>query len=297
MNKCKKVNGFTLIEIMVATIIMVILAGLLIQITSQVLDFWSRSTGKLSSGSEATMAIEIIANDLESSVFRNDGQEWFRAENVYLDKPFNSGTVALRFFTVIKNKMLNSDGSVIPGDISAVAYNLEYANPIDGTSEGQKNFVLYRLQVDPLSTYNNLLGLESRLSLPDKDSTSWGKDNPIKGVNGENYLASNIIDFSIKFYVEDDGNRNTTTEYFEKSPNNPRYSLIYGGKNATVGPQAKVAHYKKPLSHADIKLTILSDEGVEMMRNIEKNAKTPEEVILQHGEVYIRRVSFKTKPF
>ena len=31
-----------------------------------------------------------------------------------------------------------------------------------------------------------------------------------------------------------------------------------------------------------------------MMRNIEKNAKTPEEVILQHGEVYIRRVSFKT---
>ena len=41
-------KAFTLIEIMVATVIMVILVGLVIQITSEVLKVWNRSSGKLS---------------------------------------------------------------------------------------------------------------------------------------------------------------------------------------------------------------------------------------------------------
>ena len=40
-------RAFTLIEIMVATVIMVVLVGLVIQITSEVLKVWTRSSGKL----------------------------------------------------------------------------------------------------------------------------------------------------------------------------------------------------------------------------------------------------------
>ena len=37
-----------------------------------------------------------------------------------------------------------------------------------------------------------------------------------KGENGNNYLAMNIVNFEIDFYVEDDGNPATPTLYFEQ---------------------------------------------------------------------------------
>ena len=78
-----KSKGYTLIEILVTTTIMVLLAGLAIQITGQIVNIWGRSSAKLSTLVEARIAMDIIANDLEGLVLRNDGYEWFRAENVF----------------------------------------------------------------------------------------------------------------------------------------------------------------------------------------------------------------------
>lgn len=73
--------------------------------------------------------------------------------------------------------------------------------------------------------------------------------------------------------------------------------MIYGGKAATIGPQAKLEHYQRALAYADIKLSVLSDEGAEIMRNVEQRSMTSEEVIRLHGEEFIRRVHFPVKPF
>ena len=292
-----KSKGYTLIEILVTTTIMVILAGLVIQITGEVVKTWSRSSGKLSAAAEARLAMDVIANDLEGLVLRNDGYEWFRAENELLKKPAKSQSVALRFFSVIKDKPTNSQGMTIPGDISAVAYNLQYVNPIDGTNRGKKSYVLYRMEVDPETTYKSLLAPSNRETLPDYKSLTWGKGNFIIGRNGDNYLAMNIVKIEIDFHVEDDGKSATPTLYFEKSSRNPRKSVIYGGRNATIGPQAKLEHYQRALAYADIKLTVLSDEGAEIMRNIDQRSETPEDVIRLHGEEFIRRVHFPVKPF
>ena len=241
--------------------------------------------------------MDVIANDLEGLILRNDGYEWFRAENNLLKEPAKSKSVALRFFSVIKDKPKDSQGETIPGDISAVAYNLYYVNPIDGSNQGEKSFVLYRMEVDPEKTYQYLLDSSSRITLPNKKSPIWGKGNLIKGKNGDNYLAMNIVNFEIDFYVEDDGNASTPTLYFERSQKNPMRSVIYGGRNATIGPQAKLEHYQRALAYADIKLTVLSDEGAEIMRTIDQRPETPEEVIRLHGEEFIRRVNFPVKPF
>jgi len=297
MKGLNKIRAFTLIEIMVATVIMVILSGLIIQISNEVLKLWNRSSGKLSAGAEARLAMDIIASDLESIIVKNDGGEWFRAENDNLKKPSKSETVSLRFFTIIKNKVFDTSGNEIPGNIAAVAYNLDFSSPVDGSYRGDKTFILYRMEVDPETTYYDLLNRESRDSLPNKRSISWGKGNLIKGQNGSNYLVSNIVDFAIDFYVEDDGRKDTPTQYFEKSVKNPNRSVIYGGENATIGPLSRVEHYQKPLSYADVKLTVLSDEGIDMMRHINKRPETPEEVIRLHSDVFIRRIYFKTKPF
>lgn len=296
MKQIKHIKAFTLIEIMVATVIMVILSGLLIQISNEVLKLWNRSSGKLSALAEARMAMDIIASDLESIMIRNDGYEWFRAENDILKKPAKSGTVALRFFSIVNDNQ-GADEGKSRGDISAIAYNLDYVNPVDGSYRGDKTFVLYRMEADPETTFMSLLNDENRSRLPNKRSQTWGTGNSIKGDNGENYLVSNIVDFAIEFYVEDDGERNTPTLYYERSVKNPRRSVIYGGEDATIGPQASFEHYQKPLAYADIKLTVLSDEGIEIMRHIQKRPETPEEIIRLHSDIFIRRVYFKVKPF
>jgi hypothetical protein len=78
---------------------------------------------------------------------------------------------------------------------------------------------------------------------------------------------------------------------------NPRRSVIYGGREATIGPQAKLEHYQRALAYADIKLTVLSDEGAEIMRNVAQRPETPADVIRLHSEKFIRRVHFPVKPF
>ena len=55
----KRQSAFTLIEIMVASVVMVVLTGLVIQITSEVLKVWSRSSGKLSANAEARIAMAV----------------------------------------------------------------------------------------------------------------------------------------------------------------------------------------------------------------------------------------------
>lgn len=297
MKRSMKSKGYTLIEIMVSTVIIIVLFGLAIQITGEVLNAWSRTSGKLSASSEARVAMDVIANDLEGIVVRNDGHEWFRAENDILKEPAKSKSVALRFFSVIKNKPTDSKGITIPGEISAVAYNVHYVNPVDGSNRGEKAFVLYRLEVDPETTYRDLLDLSSRERLPNKKSPNWGEGNLVKGMNGDNYLASNIVGFEIDFYLEDDGNRSTPRLYFNQHKKNPRRSVIYGGREATIGPQAKLEHYQRALAYADIKLTVLSDEGAEIMRNVAQRPETPADVIRLHSEKFIRRVHFPVKPF
>jgi len=72
-------RGFTIIELLVAASITVILAGLLITVTTGVLTAWNRTTGRLSTHNQAKLALDQIANDLQSLVFRKDGNVWLAA--------------------------------------------------------------------------------------------------------------------------------------------------------------------------------------------------------------------------
>ena len=53
---------------------------------------------------------------------------------------------------------------------------LHYVNPINGSNQGEKSFVLYRMEVDPENTYNYLLDPSSRENLPNKKSQFGEKE-------------------------------------------------------------------------------------------------------------------------
>jgi len=294
-------RAFTLIEIMVATVIMVVLVGLVIQITSEVLKVWSRSSGKLAANAEARIAMDMITQDLETAVFRNNGLQWLRSEDDTVSGPAgtSNATVALRLFSPALDR---PDG---PGDICAIAYKLDYLNAVTGTATGDRLFVLYRLVVNPKDTFDGLMGTANQKSLPNKGASAWtgpSVNESIVGVNGANYLVSNIVEFQIEFHVQDDGDPDTVTLITDAA------GTIYGGQIGvppTVGPQAypsaaptalQLLAYRQPLAYAEVKLTVISDAGAQMLENIAKIPETVDEVIQQYGDTFIRRVNFMAHP-
>jgi type II secretory pathway component PulJ len=267
----------------VATVIMIILVGLVIQITSEVLNVWNRSSGKLSANAEARIAMDLITQDLETAVFRNNSLEWFRAEDATLTGPGGelSATVALRLFAPVTDR---PEG---PGDICAVAYKLDYVNPVDGTASGaDRTFVLYRLVVDAQTTFNDLMGDPIQATLPGKDDPTWGTESII-GDQGSNYLVSNIVEFKIDFHVTGDGTSETSV-----ADGSTTAATIYGGDDATVGIQATDPRLQYSLAYAEINLTVVSDQGIKMLQNIDRIPETVEEVVIEYGQKFVRRVNF-----
>jgi prepilin-type N-terminal cleavage/methylation domain-containing protein len=283
-------RAFTLIEIMVATAIMVVLVGLVIQITSQVLNVWARSSGRLSALASARIAMELITQDLETAVFRNNNMQWLRAENSIVTTPGGStNTVSLKLFSPALDR---PEG---PGDICAIGYLLRYADPVSGEESGDDRlFVLYRKVISPETTFNELMGVGSQETL------DWGAWSSGEGADGEtpvststitadDYLVSNIASFEIKFHVEDDGNPATTTLV----PGD----TLFGGTSSTVGAGADVsARFQKPLAYADIRLTVLSDEGAAILQSMAVTGEDLNSVLLQHSQVFYRRVYFPARP-
>lgn len=290
--KMRSKRAFTLIEILVATVIMVILVGLVIQITSQVLNVWTKSSGRLSAIAQARIAMDIITQDLETAVFRNNNLQWLRSENDQISTLGDTtDTVALRLFSPALDR---PDG---PGDICAIAYQLKYANPVTGSeavgSPDDRLFVLYRLVVDPRTTFNELMGSsapDGQATLPNRTQDNWGASS-IAGTQGDNYLVSNIARFEVEFHVLDDGNVNTPTLVTAER------GTIYGGTDATVGPQSDQGDvFRQPLAYAEVRLTVLSDEGAAILQNLGATGEQFADVILEHGQVFSRRVYFPARP-
>jgi len=73
--KCHRA-GFTLVELLVASAITVVLAGIMIAIVAQVGRTWARASGGLTANQQAELALDQLARDLQSAVLRRDGRVW-----------------------------------------------------------------------------------------------------------------------------------------------------------------------------------------------------------------------------
>lgn len=277
-------SAFTLVEIMVAAAITIIMIGLVIQITSDVLRIWNRSMGKLSANAEARITMELLSTDLESALFVDNGQQWMRVEHVpsNIGSPAVGQTVGLKLFA---SALDNPDSQ---GNICAVAYRLAH-EPAYSTASSE-SFVLFRAIEGSEQTFEELLSASD--DGPQKELTGgfWGTASI---TDPDNYLAGNIVDFKIYMYGKDaDGNATLLNDANQDGEIDQDY--FYGG----TGESDEV-----PTS-AEIFLTVVSDEGMEILaafadpdiRGAGTGFESPDEVIRQHGEVFRRRVEFQAKP-
>jgi prepilin-type N-terminal cleavage/methylation domain-containing protein len=287
------IRAFTLIEILVASAVMVILVGIVAFIAGSVMDSWNRSSGKLSANAEARLALDLIAQDLETAVLRNNGQQWLSVEGpigLSNTPPYASNSVTLKLFAPALDRSIG-DG------ICAIAYSLEY-QPSYTSTNGPNEYALYRRVIDPSATLNNYLS--SGFDDPTADATQQGSlagnGRPpavwsITSVTDvSNYLASNIVDFKILIYdtsqaLPRNGDANNVVDA----------NYAFGGSGSTAAGL--------PL-YADIILTMVTDQGIDLLNNLALGlvpdggdlAAAAANVVTQHGETLIRRVYFKSSP-
>ena len=299
----KHQSAFTLIEIMVATVVMIVLTGLVIQITSEVLKVWNRSSGKLSANAEARIAMDLLTQDMETAVFRNSGLRWLEAETKEIASVagYQPQTINLLLFSPALDRPLkDKDSKAIPGDICAVQYELVYQNPVSGgSSRAEDNmFALHRRLIDPSTTFNQIMGEGNQETFTSWDDaivtpvvTTLSIDPYPAPEDPQNYLAGHVANFTVDFYVID----NNGDEVIVPSP------IKFGGTAPTVGSSAPSLAF--PLAYAEISLTILSDEGTKLLQNLDANRGGTgfdfgdgEGIVRQHGEVFTRRVNFLARP-
>jgi|688.fasta_scaffold551107_1 prepilin-type N-terminal cleavage/methylation domain-containing protein len=193
-------RGFTLMELMVAMAITTIIVTVLVSITSIALDTWNRSRSELRASRQAKGMIDTMARDFEALVTRRGNtNEWLSAitESQKIgDKLESTNASKLIFFTAATDRYNGEIGKAgdLGGDVSCVAYGLEYKDPIGSAGAGFETFVLNRLLVNPDETFNKLLGKT--------DLTAELPKCTVKLDDPTNFVCENIYQFTITFHVQ-----------------------------------------------------------------------------------------------
>ena len=159
-------GGFTLVEILTATAIMSLIVSLVMTILTQVMAAWDRSSDDLQASSNASSVFQLLSQDLETAIFRNDGNQWLSlTSEVPQSFPISTASQSrLIFYTTSPLRQTKDDGTPgvagnpIPGDISAIEYRIIYADPFGNDASTQKSLQLHRVIVDPGSTFTGVSG-------------------------------------------------------------------------------------------------------------------------------------------
>ena len=72
-------RAFTLVEVLVATAVTALIAGLMIMVIANVMSVWRRSADTLQTNAQAKIALDYLARDLSSAIMQRDARAWLIA--------------------------------------------------------------------------------------------------------------------------------------------------------------------------------------------------------------------------
>lgn len=237
-------RGFTLIEVLIAVAITALLATLMVSITAEVLRIWSQSSTTLTTNSQARIALEIMDRDVQTSMFRPDGRQWFEQGT------WPTGS--------------SSGWNPPPADLAIFSQNgvparSDYLAFFSAGSEGV-TLILYRLIDQPLVP--NAAGSSIQLvrtemsarsvlqSIFDLTDNPWGEPFPL---GFREMLNKGAID----------------SENFNFNPSDPDGLVITRDIIATNVIGFRVEMFPDDLqpSEIEIQLVLLSDDGAQQVDN------------------------------
>ena len=336
-------GGFTLVEIMAATGIMVAVILLVLSLTTNVLNTWNFSSGQLAQNYEARIALDFLSQDLEAATFRNNGMAWMEVS--YDTVGDSTNQTLLYFFSPVtdrprsRNSTTNVDGNGNPtaesiaGDICAIAYMTAFQNPFTGDSStnaaggDRPKYGLYRTVIDAEHTFDIALSLESFANADDgsshpisevwTDGSLYTYDEGGSGATVQvdadsntnpwtldraNYLSANVANFQVIFYYEDSNGVVKAITSNEQADGTPLAFIvadgIYISNSAGTIPTRATNSVNGHLVYADIKMTVLGDEGANLVAIGQwgDTGLTWDEFLLTYGETFTRRVYIMSNP-
>lgn len=295
-NRFAQKNGFTLLELMVATVIAVLVISLMLQIVSAILSQADRSMGQLSRDSELQSAFTQIESDLQTLFWVNgmtgfinmkmpdDGwgdEGWDSVPNdckpsvqsISMSASINSSMIDERWGKqgVLMEMMVNNPrkGSEDPGGVYAVSYQIKRKR---SQREGRfPRYYLMRSEVSAGVTFHEGYRFDGNgFEQGNYDEHAVWAAGVIRHPNQHHILASHIIDFGVRAYA--------------RSRTNHDWELLFpvnGSHVPNVKPELMV-----------VMLRVLSDKGAEMIENVEQNRIDQEwwEIAEQYSTVLTRKV-------
>lgn len=163
--------GFTLLEIMVSTAIMVIIVLVVVTVASDTFRVYDRAVADLSTQSEARGVLDAMENDFSTAVIRADGRCWMEvvvpgsgsvtgAPGVVGNLQAADHPIVMLFASPLDRPRWTPGANrvALKGDVCAVAYRIGQRSPFDAPGEKiQQVYGVYRTIIDAENTFAEAL--------------------------------------------------------------------------------------------------------------------------------------------
>lgn len=296
-------RAFTLLELLVAVAITLLLAGLLLTATTNLLQGWRRSQGDAATAMAANLVLDQIERDLQAAVFRPNG-------NVWLDgRMLDSGQLASHGWDLTADGVLKPDAESVrllpeprdgaPSRISDARFGrsglwLRFVTSdrdgSAGTTPAAVGYQIVRRNVGSTALPSYRYGLfRTRMSAADTFNFALGQgmtdDTPAALIRPSlsDLIASNAIDFGLWLST-----RNAA------GVEEPVYPGSSPGQGVTAGAARGVVW---------VMVRVLTEEGANRIEALERGrSSTPPdrpsaawwwEQAEAHSRVFIRRIELK----
>ena len=325
-------RGFTLLELLVAVVITLVLAGLMLTVTTNILTLWRRSQASHTQAVTAKQVLDLVERDLQSALCRHDARHWLAADIIdspaglanhgwltggVLVKPANGGSLRplpapaasggyelaeARFgFSGLWLRFVATNvesGGSLP---VVIAYQM-VRRPVTGdpaaTNPAPVRYSLYRSTIGNDDTFANgydvtAAAYGSTNNTPSSAlSTAYRLSRNVTNPSHANLLASNVVDFGCWLFVRDSSR--TLQRIYPAAAGDVSHQAV-GNSSASDSRFPEVA---------DVMVRIVSEEGATLLEAMETgrvtrpaNLATDAEwwwsVVEANSAVFIRRVEIK----
>ena len=181
--------GFTLLEVMVSTAIMVIIVLTVVTIASDTLRVYDRAVADLSTQSEARGALDALEGDFSTAMLRADGRCWMEVvvpgSTDVTGVPGAVGNLQpvdhpiLMLFGSPSDRPRWTPGAArtaLRGDVCAISYRIGQRSPFDAPGDKiQQVYGVYRTIIDSENTFVDALPLilNSNIDAPQSPWNYW----------------------------------------------------------------------------------------------------------------------------
>jgi type II secretory pathway pseudopilin PulG len=172
-------RGFTLIEVMVSTAIMIVIVLAVVTIASDTFKAYDRAVADLTTQSEARGVLDAMEGDFQSAMIRPDGRCWMEvilpgstraapgatASTSRIGDIQTADQPIIMLFASPPDRPRWAPSTTSPrvalkGDVCAIAYRIGQSSPFDAPGDPlQQVYGVYRTIIDPENTFREAIPL------------------------------------------------------------------------------------------------------------------------------------------